>query len=334
MIAGEWLHDQPRAVVVERLEHVSGGAHGIAHVVQAVEGRDEVVAGARVLLRGGGAEPHAVAQAGLVRACGRLVERALVAVEAGELGRRERLGHHQRGGAVAAADVGHARARQQLGLDAVERGDPRRHEVRAVGGPGEARGSVEQRVVVLVPAGADPAAERVGDPRLVAHGRRHQLEGAGEERRAGLVGEHDGVLGGQRVQAVLVGHVRAGGLRAQPLAHAALAGAGPLGQFARGERTRSRHRLVEPEPVADHDQRSVERGAELSDGPVDELLDLLRIDLHFDLGRHAFSLGIPPWGRDGRRLQEGSHQEGTWAFAGSAPIASASSGRELMPSLR
>ena len=82
----------------------------------------------------------------------------------------------------AAADVGHARARAQLVLDAVERRDPRLHEVRAVARAEEALAALEQVVRVLVPADAGAAAERLGDLRLVAHGGGHQLEGAGQER--------------------------------------------------------------------------------------------------------------------------------------------------------
>ena len=270
-----------------------------------------------------------------MRPRGRLVDRAIVVVEAGELRRRVRLGHDQRRRAVAAADVGDARARQQLRLDAVERRDPRLHEVRAVAGPEEPLAAFEQRVVVLVPADAGPAAERLGDLRLVAHGGRHQLEGAGEERRAVLVGERDRVLGGQRVAAVLVGHVAAGGLRAQPLAHVALAGAGALRELARRERACSRHRLVEPEPVADHDERRVQRRPELADRLVHERVrpcpyrSAARPASPSRVLRRRCTLADATVGGDLER----SHQEGTWAFAGSAPIASASSARELIAEL-
>ena len=37
LVAGERLDDQPRAVVVERAEHVARSADRVAHVVQAVE---------------------------------------------------------------------------------------------------------------------------------------------------------------------------------------------------------------------------------------------------------------------------------------------------------
>jgi hypothetical protein len=52
------------------------------------------------------------------------VDRGGVGVEAVDGRRRERLGHEDRRGAVAAADVGDARAALELGDDAVERRQP------------------------------------------------------------------------------------------------------------------------------------------------------------------------------------------------------------------
>jgi hypothetical protein len=43
-IAGLGLDDHPRPVVGERAAHVAGGGDGIAHVVQAVEAGDQVIA--------------------------------------------------------------------------------------------------------------------------------------------------------------------------------------------------------------------------------------------------------------------------------------------------
>ena len=53
-VVGERLDDHPGAVGGQRLAHVRGGADRVAHVVQAVEEGDQVVAAARVVL---GARP-------------------------------------------------------------------------------------------------------------------------------------------------------------------------------------------------------------------------------------------------------------------------------------
>jgi hypothetical protein len=76
------------------------------------------------------------------------------------------------------ADAPAGQQRQEL--DAlVERGQPRRHEVRDIAGPEEQLGSAEQVAVVLVPPETFARAEAVGDLRLVAHTRRGDVEGAG-----------------------------------------------------------------------------------------------------------------------------------------------------------
>ena len=82
----------------------------------------------------------------------------------------------------------------------------------------------------------------------------------------------------QRVAPVGVGDVAAGGLGVEPLADVALVRAGALSQLARGQRARAGQRLVEAEPVADHDQRRVQRRAELAHGLEHELLDLRLVD--------------------------------------------------------
>ena len=83
-VAGERLHDQPGAVGVERCEDVPGRAHGVAHVVQAVEGRHEVVAGARVALGRRRLEADASRHAGVARPPARPLDRGAVVVEAHE----------------------------------------------------------------------------------------------------------------------------------------------------------------------------------------------------------------------------------------------------------
>src|SRR4029077_13220027 len=90
--------------------------------------------------------------------------------------RRVALGDHQRGGAVAAADVRDAAAGGELLLDAVERGDPRLHDVRAVAGLEEALTALEDVVRVLAPAEAGAGRERLGDVLAGVGGAERDLE--------------------------------------------------------------------------------------------------------------------------------------------------------------
>ena len=251
-----------------------GGTHGIAHVVQGVEDAHEVVALAGEVLGAGDLEAHAVADPRALGGASRRLHRRGVVVEADELRARVGLGHHDRRGAVSAADVGDARTGQQLLLDTLERGQPRRHEVRDVAGPEEQLGSAEQVAVVLVPPEAFARPEALGDLGLVAHARRGDVEGAGKERRALGIGEAGRLLRRQE-EALAVGvvlGVAAGGLRAQPLAHVALVGARPRGELARRDRLAVAHRGVEAELVADEDGRLVQRCAEVAGEAPDELL--------------------------------------------------------------
>ena len=83
------------------------------------------------------------------------------------------------------------------------------------------------------------------------------------------------------------------GLGVEPLAHVALAGAGPLRQLAGRQRAGARQRPVEAEPVAHDDERRVERRADLVDGAEHELLELLGVERRVFDDRHR----VPP--RDG-----------------------------------
>ena len=68
---------------------------------------------------------------------------------------------------MTAADVGDPGARFELLHDPVERRKPGGDQVRVVAGPEEALATVEDVVVVLVPADAVAAARRLGDARRV-----------------------------------------------------------------------------------------------------------------------------------------------------------------------
>ena len=276
------LDDQPRAVGRERRVHVCRRRGRVAEVVQRVEARDEVVALAREVRRRRDLEPDAVLDARRRGVLPGALDRLDVVVEADERRARERLGQQHRRGPVAAADVGDAGARPQLGLDALERRDPVLQQVRAVGEPEHRVRPVEQIVMVLVPAETVAAAEAVGHVVLRVDHRARGLEHAALVHRAGLVGQHGGVLDRQRVGARLgvVVDVAAGRLGREPLADVALVRPGALGQLGRAHRLAVGHRGVQAEPRADHGQRHVHGGADLVDDAIDERFDAGLVDHH------------------------------------------------------
>jgi hypothetical protein len=102
-VAGQRLDDQPGAVGVERLPDVPGGADRVAHVVQAVEGRDEVVAVPGERLGGRGLEAGAAADAAVAATRGiTVIELPCLAARAFVL---SRLGRHDEALALAAEQL-------------------------------------------------------------------------------------------------------------------------------------------------------------------------------------------------------------------------------------
>src|SRR5213076_3227130 len=73
--------------------------------------------------------------------------------------------------------------------------DPLAHQVGRIVRAEEALRSLEEARVVLVPAHALAGAERLGHLVLVLHHRREHLKATGEEGRARLVGQAEGLLG-------------------------------------------------------------------------------------------------------------------------------------------
>ena len=133
----------------------------------------------------------------------------------------------------------------------------------------------------------------LGDPRRVEHRAERDLEEPGQVRRAVLVGERDGLLGRERVAAVAGSYVdvAAGGLGVEPLAHVALGGAGARGELGGRQRPGAGERAIEAEPVAHHDERGVQRRADLVDGAEHELLELRRIQRRGFGGGHGSPFG-------------------------------------------
>ena len=173
-----------------------------------------------------------------------------------------------------AADVGDPRAALELGDDAVERRQPARRPGwrRSSGRKKRSQPSWTSGLCSCQPR-PSPSRGRSMIRGGVADGAERDLEEAGQVRRAGLVGERDGVLRRQRVAARRRRRTSTNAPAAWALSHsraycspvsvasassAAVSGP-PLGQ-----------RPVVAEPVAHHDERGVEGGADLVDGAEDE----------------------------------------------------------------
>src|SRR5262245_54747889 len=97
-------------------------------------------------------------------------------IEADELGLGISLGHEQRGRAVSAPDVGNASAALESRVNAVERGNPARDELRHVPGPEEPVDAAETAGVVCSPRQPRSAREHFASPRLVQELRHDELE--------------------------------------------------------------------------------------------------------------------------------------------------------------
>ena len=190
---------------------------------------------------------------------------------------------------MAAADVGDGRPRGELVDQAVDGGQPLGDEVGVVPGPEEPLAAVVHVGVVVVPAHPVTVGGRGEDAVGVTDGAERDLEEAGQERRAALVGEGDDVLRRQGVGAVggLVGDERAGRLGVEPLAGVGLGGAGRRGERGRRHRAAVGERLVVAEPVAHDDEGAVERGAHLVDGAEDERHQGVGVDRRGLVVRHG-----------------------------------------------
>jgi hypothetical protein len=184
-VAGGRLDQQPGAVVGEGAADVGGRPGGVAHVVEAVEGRHQVVAVPGEGAGRGGLEADPVGDAGLGGGLAGPVDRPLVVVEPGEGRLRVGLGHDDGRGAVAAADVGDPRPRLELGLDPVQGRDPGLDQVGPVAWREEHLAAVEDLGVLLVPADPGAGAEGLGDARLALEAGQGELERAGQVHRAG-----------------------------------------------------------------------------------------------------------------------------------------------------
>ena len=273
---------------------MAGGADRIAHVVQAVEHRHQVVARRR--RTPARARRRKLTRSATPASCGPLargLDRPVVVVRADERRVRERLRHQDRRGAVAAADVGDAARRAR----ACRRRRRARAATRRPGGrcsPGgrTARSPRGRRGRARASRSPSPLralsvilGESITEPD-------RDLEEPRQVRGAARVGERDRLLGRQRVAAAVgvVVDVAARRLGVQPLAHVALGGAGALGQLGRRQPAGAGQRPIPAELVAHHHQRRVQRRSDLVHGAEDELHQLVAVDLDGLLDRAHRSL--------------------------------------------
>jgi hypothetical protein len=133
-------------------------------------------------------------------------------------------------------------------------------------------------LVVLAPADALARAERLDQPVGRLHGRRRQLERADQADRAGLVGQHHGLLGGQDVPPVAeVAQEAARRLGRQPLADVTLGGVRAARELLGGDRRGVPHRDVQAEAVAERHQRPVDHRGDVADPFAHERHQLLLV---------------------------------------------------------
>ncbi len=199
-VSGIRLHDQQRPVVRQRPERMPRGADRVAQVVERVEEADQVVAGTRERACLGAPELDPIRDTCGLRLCACRHDGGVVGVEADEAGALERLRHQHRRVPMPAADVRHGRPPLEPLDDAVERGQPLRHERRPVGVGVDRGDAAVEPSVVLSPGNAGPRAKRVERALLVEPHRPGDLERGGEEDRALLVDEHRHVLGRELVR--------------------------------------------------------------------------------------------------------------------------------------
>ena len=242
--------------------------------------------------RRAGGHPHA-REAGLVQ---RVEHRHQVVAGAGHV----RGGVHLEPGASQDAHLGGGDPgpRLQLVRHPVEGREPGLHQVRLVAGPEQPQCPGVQPLVVGAPVDALARRERANERVVVDVAGRDRLEGTGEEHRP-LVGQHERVLGTELEGSVVgvVPDVAAGGLVAQPLADVPLVRAGALGQVGRRHRPRTRHRPVEPEAVTQVHHQARDGRGEVAHRLVDELLQRGLVEARGVGGGHGVSFGGSRSGR-------------------------------------
>src|SRR5580658_1499538 len=96
MVVGEWLDDQPGAVLPQRFMNMARRTDRIAHVMETVEEGDKVIPGSRIILCRGDVETDAIGDPGDACRGARSFDRRAVVVVSDKAGIRERLRHDDR----------------------------------------------------------------------------------------------------------------------------------------------------------------------------------------------------------------------------------------------
>ena len=256
------LDEQHGAAGREVLTRVPGDAHRVAHVVQAVEEADEVVASPRTPSRSATSNSVLPSTPASFARCLARLDRRRVEVEPVDRRVRVGLGHHHDRRTVPATDVGDARASSSRSSTPSSAGI--HVDVRNARYPGRKNHSVPRnRHWWWSPQLNPPSPRNASASRLaVDHHRHERVHAARHERRRRLVGEHHRDLVGHRV-GVGAGVVRddpGRGLAVEPLAREPRVAAGRCRPRRRRVRAaRAGERPVVPELVAQPDGRARSR---------------------------------------------------------------------------
>ena len=222
-------------------------AGGVAHIVQAVEYRDQIVILSRIPLGRGHLEGHPVADSLPLRRLPRAGNRLVMIIESEELRFRECFRHQDRRSAFAAAHISHPRSCFKFLGHALKRRNPRGDKIRGIARAEKPFAPMKDAFVMLVPAHPCPRAKGLGDPWNRSQRTKGQLEGAGKIRRTVFVGQSKGLLFAQAELSGLfvVSDVPAGRLGGEPFANVTLIGSGFGREFRGSHRLRGK-RLVKP----------------------------------------------------------------------------------------
>src|SRR5579875_78156 len=144
---------------------MTGSAGGVAHVVQAVEHRDQVVTMAREGSRGRYFEAHPLRDTSSSSAFSRRFDGTFVVIRPKEHGRAEGLGHEHCGSAMATAHVSHLRSPFQLIYDAVTGRQPFVDKVGVVTRTEETLATIVNVLTLLMPATPGTCLSGFKDPR-------------------------------------------------------------------------------------------------------------------------------------------------------------------------
>src|SRR5712691_1967426 len=178
--AGQRLNQHDRPIGCERFASAPGSANRIVHVVQAVEESNQIVSSDRGWVRAGASdlEAYPVGQTRRARRLTGALNRGWVIVVPNDLRARIRLGQDERGGPVAAPNIGDARACLKLCHDPRQGRQPRLHNVLLVARTKETLGALEQIRIVLAPVQPATSSEVVRDAFLGPNRPQKQLVAA------------------------------------------------------------------------------------------------------------------------------------------------------------